>query len=118
MIIETTEFTLKDGRKAILRSPREEDIPGVLEYLYITSGETEFLLWKAELFCDFSCSGYRILGDLICDADDMNRKNDITKHIVRKGDGSDIRSLLAGVRLHGNYEEILSKDSSTEPAII
>lgn len=63
------------------------------------------LLRKAELFCDFSCSGYRVLGDLICDVDDMNRKNDIAKHIVRKGDGSDIRSLLIGVKLHGNYEE-------------
>ncbi|MBR5949694.1 MAG: hypothetical protein IKZ82_13775 [Clostridia bacterium] len=63
------------------------------------------LLRKAELFCDFSCSGYRVLGDLICDVDDMNRKNDIAKHIIRKGDGSDIKYLLSGVKLHGNYEE-------------
>ena len=44
MIIPETEFTLKDGRKAVLRSPREEDIPGLLEYLYISAGETEFVL--------------------------------------------------------------------------
>ena len=31
MIIPEIEFALKDGRKAVLRSPRDEDIPGMLE---------------------------------------------------------------------------------------
>ena len=44
MIIPEVEFTLKDGRKAVLRSPREADIPGMLEYLYLSAGETEFVL--------------------------------------------------------------------------
>ena len=44
MMIRDTEFTLKDGRKALLRSPRDEDIPGVLDYLYVSAGETEFIL--------------------------------------------------------------------------
>ena len=44
MIIKDIEFTLKDGRKALIRSPREEDIPGMLEYLYLSAGETEFIL--------------------------------------------------------------------------
>lgn len=44
MIIREIEFELKDGRKALLRSPREEDIEGMLEYLYISSGETDFIL--------------------------------------------------------------------------
>ena len=44
MIIPEKEFTLKDGRSAVLRSPREEDIPGMLEYLYLSAGETEFVL--------------------------------------------------------------------------
>lgn len=79
--------------------PKEEREPALYDF------NIPALLRKAELFCDFSCSGYRVLGDLICDVDDVNRKNDITKHIVRKGDGSDIRSMLTAVRLHGNYEE-------------
>ena len=29
MTIREIEFTLKDGRKALLRSPRDEDIPGI-----------------------------------------------------------------------------------------
>lgn len=37
-------FTLRDGRTALLRNPREEDVPGVLEYLRISAGETEFIL--------------------------------------------------------------------------
>ena len=61
MIIETTEFMLKDGRKAILRSPREEDIPGVLEYLYITSGETEFLLHYPEECGKYTPEGEKAL---------------------------------------------------------
>ncbi|MBQ9301109.1 MAG: GNAT family N-acetyltransferase [Clostridia bacterium] len=44
MIIEDIWFDLKDGRRALLRSPREEDIPGTLDYLVRSAGETEFIL--------------------------------------------------------------------------
>ena len=44
MIIRDINFTLKDGRSAVLHSPREEDINGTLEYLRRTAEETEFLL--------------------------------------------------------------------------
>ncbi|MBR4205236.1 MAG: GNAT family N-acetyltransferase [Clostridia bacterium] len=44
MIVKAFEFELKDGRRALVRSPEYADIPGVLDYLYKTSGETEFLL--------------------------------------------------------------------------
>lgn len=44
MYIEAMQFLLKDGRNALVRSPREEDVPGMLDYLRVTSGETEFLL--------------------------------------------------------------------------
>ena len=44
MVIQDIEFTLKDGRQALIRSPREEDIPGMLEYLYKSAGETDFIL--------------------------------------------------------------------------
>ena len=30
MTNKNTEFTLKDGRKALIRSPRDEDIQGTL----------------------------------------------------------------------------------------
>lgn len=44
MIINDIYFDLKDGRKAMLRSPKEEDIDGTLEYLRISAGETDFIL--------------------------------------------------------------------------
>ena len=44
MFIRDIEFTLKDGREAVLHSPREEDVPGMLEYLVQSAGETDFLL--------------------------------------------------------------------------
>ena len=44
MVIQEIWFDLKDGRRALLRSPREEDIPGTLDYLVRSAGETEFIL--------------------------------------------------------------------------
>lgn len=44
MLINEIPFTLKDGRSAVLRSPKPEDIPGMLEYLRLSAGETEFIL--------------------------------------------------------------------------
>ena len=44
MIIGEIPFFLKDGRPALLRSPRDEDIPGMLEYLRLSAAETEFIL--------------------------------------------------------------------------
>ena len=58
MIIEEIGFTLRDGRGAVIRSPRGEDIPGMLEYLYITACETEFLLRYPE-----ECGKYTPEGD-------------------------------------------------------
>ena len=44
MFINDIWFDLKDGRKALLRSPREEDVAGMLNYLYVSAGETEFIV--------------------------------------------------------------------------
>ena len=44
MVVEQVAFTIKDGREALLRNPREEDIPEILDYLKASSGETEFLI--------------------------------------------------------------------------
>ena len=44
MIIEAIRFRMKDGREAVLRSPREEDIQSTIDYLGKSAGETEFIL--------------------------------------------------------------------------
>ena len=58
MIIQEFEYTLKDGRKALIRSPKEEDIQGMLDYLYKSAEETDFILRYPE-----ECSRYTPEGE-------------------------------------------------------
>ena len=44
MYIDEIHFELKDGRKALLRSPKEEDAEAALEYLKVLTRETDFVL--------------------------------------------------------------------------
>jgi len=44
MILKEREITLKDGRKAVLKSPCVEDAEQLLNYIKKSCGETEFLL--------------------------------------------------------------------------
>ena len=65
-------FTLKDGRKALLRSPKEEDIRGMLDYLYQSAGETEFILRYPEECGKYTYEGEKELFERLnasdCDA--------------------------------------------------
>lgn len=54
-------FVLKDGRPAVLRSPREEDAEGMLAFIAKASGETDFLLRYPEEFADDTPEGERAL---------------------------------------------------------
>ncbi|MGI6173533.1 MAG: GNAT family N-acetyltransferase [Christensenellales bacterium] len=55
MYVEEKRFFLKDGREAVLRSPREEDAEGMLECLVATAGETDFLIRDPE-----ECAKYTV----------------------------------------------------------
>ena len=60
----------------------------------------------ADVFCDFRCGGYRIVGDIICDLDDMYRKIGIQKNFSKqKGDSRTLRTLLSGVTAASDYKE-------------
>ena len=61
MYLSEKEFTRKDGRKAVIRSPREEDVQEMLEYLYVTSGETDFLLRYPEECTKYTPEGEKAL---------------------------------------------------------
>lgn len=63
MRIEQVEFKLKDGRSALLRSPGDEDIQGMLDYLYVSSGETEFILRYPEECEKYTPEGEKELFD-------------------------------------------------------
>lgn len=69
MIIDAFEYTLKDGRKALIRSPKEEDIQGVLDYLFTSAGETEFILRYPEECCKYTLEGERDLFEKINSSD-------------------------------------------------
>ena len=58
-----------------------------------------------ELFCDFRHSGYRILGDIICDLDDMYRAKEIADHIKHQDDGKDLNALLSNTNQTGDYRK-------------
>lgn len=68
MIAKETEFTLKDGRIALLRSPREEDAAEMLGYIVRASGETEFLMRYPEEYDDFTLEQEKkFLGEAVLD---------------------------------------------------
>ena len=59
MILEDKWITLKDGRKAVIRNPREEDIEGTLNYLRVSAQETEFILRYPEECSKYTYEGWR-----------------------------------------------------------
>ena len=65
MIINDIEYIMKDGRKALIRSPRDEDIPGMLSYLVQSAGETEFILRYPEECGKYTAEGEKDLFDRI-----------------------------------------------------
>ena len=54
MIFKETEFELKDGRKALLRNPSEEDAETLLQFIIKASGETDFLMTYPEDYSTFT----------------------------------------------------------------
>lgn len=69
MIIREFEYTLRDGRKALIRSPKDEDIPGMLDYLRVSAGETEFILRYPEECGKYTPEGEKALFDRVNAAD-------------------------------------------------
>ena len=63
-----------------------------------------------DLFCDFRCGGYRLLGDVICDLDDLYRKEGVKKSVIRKGDSADLQKLLRGVMESADAEETIRRN--------
>ncbi len=54
MVFQETEFKLKDGRNAVLRSPCEDDAMAMLNFIIRASGETEFLMRYPEEHADLT----------------------------------------------------------------
>ena len=69
MTIDEKTITLKDGRTAIVRSPRMEDVHGVLDYLYATACETEFVIRYPEECGVYTEEGERLFLERVSSAD-------------------------------------------------
>ena len=65
MIIQDIRFTMKDGRNAVIRSPRDEDIQGTLDYLLKSAGETEFIIRYPEECGIYTPEGEKALFDRV-----------------------------------------------------
>ena len=51
------------------------------------------------LFCDFRCGGYRMLGDVISDFDDMHRNRSLKKnYLSQKGDTPQLKAMVSGIK--------------------
>lgn len=71
MKINDIYFTLKDGRKAVLRNPEEKDIPGMIDYLRISAGETDFILRVPEECDKYTPEAEKELFDRVNAADNQ-----------------------------------------------
>ena len=58
MIVQDIQYTMKNGRQALIRCPREEDIQGLLDYLYQSACETDFIVR-----CPEECGQYTPEGE-------------------------------------------------------
>ncbi len=100
-----TPYQIRKGRLALdeikwcFTQPEERQ--NVLYSICRTAKLYDYL----DVFCDFRNGGYRIIGDIICDFDDIYRKIGIQKNITRKGDSKDLQKLLSGVKNAPDYKE-------------
>ncbi len=63
-----------------------------------------------ELFCDFRCCGFRILGDLISDTDDANIQSE-GRRFIRKNDPEQFRTMMSAYLekpAHVTYREAVA----------
>ena len=61
MIVKETDFQLRDGRRALLRSPGEEHAEQMLSFLVQASGETVYLMRYPEEWADYTLEQERTL---------------------------------------------------------
>jgi len=63
-----------------------------------------------DVLCDFRNGGYRILGDIIADFDDMHSNAGIRKHSATKNsDSENLKQLLNNRYVHGYYREDINE---------
>lgn len=66
------------------------------------------------LLCDFRCGGYRMLGDILSDYDDLYHSLEAEKYALHRQKDSQALQFMLGrddsIRYHGDYKEIIAKN--------
>ena len=63
-----------------------------------------------EIFCDFRCGGFRLLGDVICDLDELYQSRAVKKNAIKKSDTPELKKLLHGALYASDYREAIVKN--------
>ena len=63
-----------------------------------------------DVFCDFRNGGFRLLGDILCDLDEMYDNQEIKKQVIRKSDPPELKSALNGALDSSDYKERIVKN--------
>ena len=63
-----------------------------------------------DIFCDFRNGGFRLLGDIICDLDELYSNTEILKQVIRDNDSYELRYILSGVRYFSDYKEAIVRN--------
>ena len=100
--IRKMRLAVSDGQWQF--TPLEERINAPVMY-HMRGSSSQY--W--DLFFDFRNGGYRLLGDIICDFDDMYRSIGIKKNLLDKnGDSQDLRFMLSGLQGNPDYKDELN----------
>lgn len=53
---------------------------------------------------------FRLLGDIICDLDELYSNTEILKQVIRDNDSYELRYILSGVRYFSDYKEAIVRN--------
>ena len=60
-----------------------------------------------DIFCDFRNGGFRLLGDILCDLDELYSNQAILKNIIRDNDSYELQYILSDVKHFDDYKETI-----------
>ena len=76
-------------------------------YSIVPSGvSSEYL----DVFCDFRCGGFRLLGDILCDLDELYDNQEIIRDIIKDNDPPELKAALHGALESSDYKERIIKN--------
>ena len=63
-----------------------------------------------DIFCDFRCGGFRLLGDILCDLDELYDNREIIRNVIRDNDTPELKMALHGALESTDYKERIVKN--------